>query len=72
MVEDVKSYECYINFKGSESFKVFHRRRTGDASSMMIPINASILVIAKPENIFKTEAEKEAWLLEALFARSLE
>ncbi len=69
--EEVRSYNCLVRFTGSESFKVFHRRRASRASAVMIPENAKVLVVVVP--VSPVELEKTTmWLTDVLYVRRID
>ena len=70
-LEEVKSYHGLVVFEGAESFKVFGRRRPADASSLMIPVNSRVLVVASPVSPVETALGQVYWLSRALYIRRI-
>jgi hypothetical protein len=70
-LEEVKSYRASLLFSGVESFKVFHRMRITEASSLMIPLNSAVLVAARPYKIEQDEAGNMSYLLKGIYIRVL-
>jgi hypothetical protein len=70
-MEDVKSYSCLVRFSGSESFKVFSRRRARNASAIMIPENSKVLAVVIPVSPVRTERESH-WLTDVLYVRRID
>ena len=69
--EEVKSYSCLVRFSGSESFKVFYRRRESEASAVMIPENTQVLAVVVP--VSPVELEKSTqWLTDVLYVRRID
>lgn len=70
--DEVKSYKSIIEFKGLEAFKIFKRKRPQDASGEMIPINSTILIVAKIIKYFTLEDGEKGWFLEGLYLRGIQ
>ncbi len=70
-MEDVKSYSCLVRFSGSESFKVFNRRRASSASAIIIPENSKVLAVVVPVSPVQSERELQ-WLTDVLYIRRID
>lgn len=69
--EEVKSYSCLVRFSGSESFKVFYRRRESEASAVMIPENTQVLAVVAPVSPVELENSTQ-WLTDVLYVRRID
>lgn len=69
--DEVKSYKSIIEFKGPECFKIFNRTKPEDASREMIPVNSSVLIVAKILQPFSLQGRGKGWLLEGIYIREI-
>jgi hypothetical protein len=69
-MEEVKSYRGLIYFEGPEAFKIFHRRKEKDASSLWIPLNSKILIVVRPVDIVEM-SDNQVWLFEGYHIRHI-
>jgi len=70
-MDEVKSYKCLVRFIGPVSFRLFHRRRARDASSLMIPENTLVLAVVVPVSPVQLQEDTVVWMADALYLRPL-
>jgi hypothetical protein len=69
--EEIRSYQGLVEFWGTEAYKVFLRRREDEASSLMIPQNSRVLVVARLVRPVQSIEEESIWLAEAAHVRKI-
>jgi hypothetical protein len=69
--EEIRSYHGLVAFYGYQAYRIFLRRRTTDASQLMIPQNSQILVVAKLIEPVQGIDGELIWLSEAVYVRKL-
>jgi hypothetical protein len=70
--DEVKSYRSIIEFKGPECFKIFKRIRTKNASREMIPVNSTVLIVAKIIEPLSLQDSGKGWRLEGFYIREVQ
>ncbi len=68
--DDVIGYKCILIVNGAQAFRIFNRLKTEEASSLIIPINSKIMVVAKPVRVITLNGER-VWELEAYYIRKI-
>jgi hypothetical protein len=68
----VKAYSCYVDFRGSEFFKVFPARAPRNPVPGTIVANARVLLVARVLDIVNAPTGGKRVLLEGLYIRSIE
>ena len=71
-LEDVKSYSCYVDFAGSEYFKVFPARPPREASRDLITLNSRVLVVGRVVDVSATPMGAKRVLVDGMYIRSIE
>ena len=69
--DEVKSYKSIIEFTGPECFKIFYRKSTKKISEEMIPVNSTIIVVAKIVKPFLVDGREAGWFLEGVYVREV-
>lgn len=69
--DEVKSYKSIIEFKGTECFKIFKRRKPEDASPEMVNINSTVLIVAKIIKDYTLDDGTKGWFLEGYYIREV-
>jgi hypothetical protein len=69
--DEVKSYKSIIEFQGPECFKIFNRQKPERGSREMIPVNSTIIVVAKIIKPFIEDGKEAGWFLEGLYIREV-
>jgi hypothetical protein len=71
-LEDVKSYSCYVDFAGSEYFKVFPARPPREARRDLITLNSRVLVVGRVVDVSATPMGAKRVLVDGIYIRSIE
>ncbi|MGA2611901.1 MAG: hypothetical protein ABSG38_00425 [Spirochaetia bacterium] len=70
--EDVKSYSCYVDFTGSEYFRIFPARPPRTPEPGTISINSRVIIVGRPLEVTKTPMGDKRILVEGMFVRAVE
>lgn len=70
--EDVKSYSCYVDFRGPEFFATFPARPPRNPPPGVIQINSRVIVIGRPVEVTATPLGEKRVLVEGMFVRPVE
>jgi hypothetical protein len=71
-LEDVKSYSCYVEFTGSEYFKVFPVRAPRQANRDLVTLNSRVLVIGRVLDVGATPLGARRVVVDGAYIRSIE
>jgi len=71
-LEDVKSYSCYVEFAGSEYFKVFPARPPREANRDLVTLNSRVLVVGRVVDVGATPLGARRVLVDGAYIRSIE
>jgi hypothetical protein len=71
-LEDVKSYYCYVEFTGSEYFKIFPARPPREANRDLITLNSRVLVVGRVVDVGATPLGAKRVLVDGAYIRSIE
>ncbi len=71
-LEDVKSYSCYVEFTGSEYFKVFPARAPREAHRDLVTLNSRVLVIGRVLDVGATPLGAKRVVIDGAYIRSIE
>ena len=71
-MEDVKSYSCYVDFTGSDFFKVFPARPPRSATRDVVQLNSRVVIVGRPLDITTTHQGEKRVLVEGLYVRTIE
>lgn len=70
--DEVKSYKSIIEFRGPECFKIFKRKNQKEGTpELMIPVNSTILLVAKIVEPLSLKDKGKGWLLEGVYIRQI-
>ena len=69
--EDILSYQGLVVFYGYQAYRIFLRRRPAQASSLMIPQNSKVLVVAKLIEPVPGMDKQLIWQSEAAYVRKI-
>jgi len=70
--EDVKSYYCYVEFTGSEYFKIFPGRPPRNANRDLVTLNSRVLVVGRVVSVGVTPLGEKRALVDGAYIRSIE
>jgi hypothetical protein len=70
--EDVKSYYCYVEFTGSEYFKIFPARPPRNANRDLVTLNSRVLVVGRVVSVGTTPLGEKRVLVDGAYIRSIE
>ena len=70
--EDVKSYYCYVEFTGSEYFKIFPARPPRNANRDLVTLNSRVLVVGRVVSVGATPLGEKRLLVDGAYIRSIE
>lgn len=71
-LDEVRSYSCWVLFAGPRFANVFPARVPRNPPPGVISSNDTILIVAKPLQTVEIAEGKTAWVLEGIYARSLQ
>jgi hypothetical protein len=71
-LEEVKSYACYIDFTGTEYFKIFPARPPRTAGAGVVTVNTRVVVVGAPIDITTTPLGEKRVLLQGAHIRTIE
>jgi hypothetical protein len=71
-LEDVKSYACYVEFSGSDYYKVFPAKAPRDAVQGVISLNSRVVLVGRPRGVVSTPLGAKRVLVEGVFVRATE
>jgi len=69
--DEIRSYQGLVEFSGADAYKLFLRRRLDDATSLMIPQNSRVLVVARLIRPVQGVQEESIWLAGAAYVRKM-
>ncbi len=71
-LDDVKSYTCYVDFTGSDYFRLFPARPPRETNRELITLNSRVLVVGRVVGVTTTALGGKHALVDGAFIRSLE
>jgi hypothetical protein len=70
--EDVKAYACYVEFSGSEYFKVFPAKAPREATPGIIGLSTRVLILGRAVSVTTTPLGARHVLVDGAFVRTIE
>jgi hypothetical protein len=71
-LDDVKAYTCYVDFSGSDYFRLFPARPPREANHELITLNSRVLVVGRVMGVTTTALGGKHALVDGAFIRSIE
>ena len=71
-LEDVKAYSCYVDFAGSEYFRMFPARPPRGANRDLVMLNSRVLVVGRVVDVSATPTGAKRVLVDGIYIRSIE
>ena len=70
-LEDVKSYTCYVDFSGSQYFRVFPARAPAAAKPGIVALNSRVLVVGRPISVVFSPQGERTVLVQGIHVRTI-
>ncbi len=70
--EDVRSYSCYVDFRGPGFFTVFPERPPRAPAAGTVVINSRVIVVGRPVEVTKTPLGEKRVLVQGILVRPIE